>query len=220
MCISPFRKKNRDSQHEGFRFKTKVDHERQTRRIARQAQDDRRFGRPDGAGSRYQMRQNLAALGNDFWIENEHGQRTFKVDGKALRIRRTLIFEDALGSERCKIRERMPLVKGNIEIDGAYREQIAMVKALLIVKITGEPNLEVQENRLTHECTIGEGRQRSAEISKKRFSSATTAGSRSTPGKMMPSSWQWQCAAPKWHTEDSRHLTFECSKSSSGECLG
>jgi uncharacterized protein YxjI len=30
------------------------------------------------------MRQKMVAIGDDFWIENEHGQKVFKVDDKAL----------------------------------------------------------------------------------------------------------------------------------------
>ena len=52
---------------------------RQDRRDDRQ--DDRGLGRPGGGGNRYQMRQKMVAIGDDFWIENEHGQKVFKVDG-------------------------------------------------------------------------------------------------------------------------------------------
>jgi hypothetical protein len=32
----------------------------------------------------------LVSFGDDFWIENEQGQRAFKMDGKMLRVRDTL----------------------------------------------------------------------------------------------------------------------------------
>ena len=48
----------------------------------------------------YQMRQNLVSIGDDFWIENDQREKMFKVDGKALRVRQTLIFEDPHGQER------------------------------------------------------------------------------------------------------------------------
>ncbi len=51
--------------------------------------------------NRYKIRQNLISIGDDFWIENEAGQKVFKVDGKVLRIRKTLVFEDAKGKEAC-----------------------------------------------------------------------------------------------------------------------
>ena len=45
--------------------------------------------------NRYKIRQNLISIGDDFWIENEEGNKVFKVDGKVLRSRKTLVFEDA-----------------------------------------------------------------------------------------------------------------------------
>jgi uncharacterized protein YxjI len=39
------------------------------------------FGRK-GTATRYQMRQKLIAFGDDFYIENEAGQKVFEVDGK------------------------------------------------------------------------------------------------------------------------------------------
>jgi uncharacterized protein YxjI len=39
------------------------------------------------------MREKLVSIGDDFWIENESGQKAFKVDGKALRVRQTLKME-------------------------------------------------------------------------------------------------------------------------------
>ena len=35
---------------------------------------------------RYLMRKQMFSIGDDFWIEDESGQRTFRVDGKVLRI--------------------------------------------------------------------------------------------------------------------------------------
>jgi uncharacterized protein YxjI len=101
----------------------------------------------------------------------------FKVDGKALRVRQTLVFEDAHGTEMYKIQERMMRVKDSMEIEDAHGKQVAMVKKALItpvrerwvVKIKGGPDLEVQGNILDHEYTIGEGRDKVAEVSKKWF---------------------------------------------------
>jgi hypothetical protein len=38
------------------------------------------------------MREKLFAIGEDFWIENEAGEKAVKVDGKALRMRDTLTY--------------------------------------------------------------------------------------------------------------------------------
>jgi uncharacterized protein YxjI len=54
-------------------------------------------------GTRYRMREKIFAIGDDFWIETEDGQRVFKVNGKALRIRSTFILESPSGEELFKI---------------------------------------------------------------------------------------------------------------------
>ena len=146
--------------------------------------EDRQLGRPGGGGNRYQMRQKMVAIGDDFWIENEHGQKVFKVDGKALRVRQTLSFEDAHGNELAKIQERMLRVKDSMEIEDASGKRVGMVKKALItpirerwvVKIKDGPDLDVQGNILDHEYSIGEGRDKVAEVSKKWFRIRDTYG--------------------------------------------
>jgi uncharacterized protein YxjI len=162
---------------------------REERREERQ--DDRQLGRPGGAGNHYKMRQKMISIGDDFWIEDERGQRVFKVDGKALRVRQTLIFEDARGNELCKIQERMLRIKDSMEIEGPNGESIAMVKKALItpirerwvVKVQNGPDLEVKGNILDHEYSIGEGRDKIAEVSKKWFRVADSYGVSIDPGQ-------------------------------------
>ncbi len=146
-------------------------------------EDRQQFG-IGGSATRYKMRQKLVSLGDDFWIENDRGERTYKVDGKMLRVRQTLIFEDTQGQELCKIQEKMARVKDSMEIEGPNGERMAMVKKALItplrerwvVKIGEGPDLQVQGNLLDHEYSIGEGRDKIAEISKKWFRIADSYG--------------------------------------------
>ena len=49
------------------------------------------------SAKRYMMRQKIVALGDDFYIENERGERVFHIDGKVLTIRDTLVFQDIQG---------------------------------------------------------------------------------------------------------------------------
>ena len=137
------------------------------------------------------MREKLVAIGDDFWIEDEAGQRVFKVNGKVLRVRDTLSFEDAQGHELAKIQERKLRVKDSMEIEGPDGQQLAMVKEALIspirdrftVKIKNGPDLDVKGNILDHEYTIGEGRDSVAEVSKKWFRIRDTYGVEIEPGQ-------------------------------------
>jgi uncharacterized protein YxjI len=130
------------------------------------------------------MRQKLVSFGDDFWIENEQGQKTFKVDGKMLRVRDTLFFEDRSGNELCKIQTKVARIKDSMEIEGPRGERLAMVKKAIIspvrdrwvVKVGNGPDLDVQGNILDHEYNIGEGRDKIAEVSKKWFRIRDTYG--------------------------------------------
>jgi len=152
---------------------------------------DRGPGQSSGGASRYQMREKLVSIGDDFWIENAQGQKTFKVDGKALRVRDTLNFEDRSGKVLCKIQERKLRVKDSMEVEGPGGESVATVKKAIIspvrdrftVKIKNGPDLEVKGNILDHEYTIGEGRDKVAEVSKKWFRVRDSYGVSIDPGQ-------------------------------------
>jgi uncharacterized protein YxjI len=134
--------------------------------------------------NRYQMRQKLVAFGDDFYIENEQGQKVFKVDGKVLRVRDTLVFKDMQGNKLCQIQEQLLRIKDTMKIEGPDGKTLATVKKALItpvrdrwtVKIKDGPDLDVQGNILDHEYRIGEGRQKVGEVSKKWFRIRDTYG--------------------------------------------
>jgi uncharacterized protein YxjI len=137
------------------------------------------------------MRQRLVSIGDDFFIENEAGDRVFKVNGRALRVRDTLIFEDLQGQELCKLQAKVLRVKDSMEIEGPNGEQLAMVKKALIsplrdrwvVKIGDGSDLDVQGNILEHEYTIEEGRNKLAEVSKRWFRLSDVYGVEIEPGQ-------------------------------------
>ena len=134
--------------------------------------------------TRYKIRQKLFSIGDDFWIENQDGQKVFKVDGKALRLRKTLIFEDLKGNKLCQIQERWLPIKETMEIEDPNGKQMAVVKKALItplrdkwnVKVKDGPDLDVQGNIFDLEYKIKQGRKKVAEISKKWFRLTDTYG--------------------------------------------
>jgi uncharacterized protein YxjI len=134
--------------------------------------------------TRYKIRQKMFSIGDDFWIENQHGDRVFKVDGKALRLRKTLFFEDLKGNKLAKIQERLLPIKETMVVEDAEGNQLAVIKKGLIaplgdhwsVNVRGGPDLDVQGNILDHEYAISERRQKVAEVSKAWFSLTDTYG--------------------------------------------
>ena len=134
--------------------------------------------------TRYKIRQNLISIGDDFWIENEQGKRVFKVDGKVLRIRKTLIFEDVKGRKLAQIQERLLAIRDTMAIEDADGDQIATVRKALIaplrdrwsVNVTDGPDLDVQGNIFDHEYEITQGRNQIAQVSKQWFTFTDTYG--------------------------------------------
>jgi uncharacterized protein YxjI len=134
--------------------------------------------------NRYKIRQKLISIGDDFWIENGRGQKVFKVDGKALRLRKTLVFEDVKGRKLVQIKERILAIKDTMVIEDANGRDIATVKKALIaplrdkwnVSVKGGEDLVVQGNILDLQYTIKQGRRKVAEVSKKWFTITDTYG--------------------------------------------
>jgi len=141
-----------------------------------------------GAGSRYRMVEKLVSIGDDFWIQNDEGQRVFKVDGKALRLRDTLVFRDVHGNEVCKIQQRLGRIRDTMEVEGPSGQHLAMVKKAMItplrdrfvVKVGDGPDLVVQGNLLAHEYKIGS----IATVSKKWFRVRDSYGVEIAPGQI------------------------------------
>lgn len=144
-----------------------------------------------GGGNRYQMRQRMFAIGDDFFIEDANGRRAFKVDGKALRVRSTLLFEDAQGRELYKIQEKMVRVRDSMNVEDANGRVVAKVHNALItplrdrwqINISGGDDLSTQGNILNHEYRIERGQQRVATVSKAWFRLRDTYGVEIAPGQ-------------------------------------
>jgi uncharacterized protein YxjI len=138
-------------------------------------------------GNRYRMVEKLVSFGDDFIIQNDYGERVFKVDGKALRVRDTLVFRDMQGNEVCKIQQRIALIRDSMEIGGPDSQRLAMVhKAMItpirdryVVKVGDGPDLEIQGNILDHEYRIGNV----ATVSKKWFRVRDSYGVEIAPGQ-------------------------------------
>ncbi len=150
----------------------------------------RRERREEREATRYQMRQRMISIGDDYVIENDRGERVFKLDGKALRIRKTILFEDMDGRELCKIQERMLHVRDSMEIEGPDGNRIALVQKAMITPLrerwvikTDGPDLHIQGNLVDHEYTIERDGDKVAEVSKRWFRVRDSYGVEVFPGE-------------------------------------
>ena len=138
--------------------------------------------RDEPEGRRFQMREKLLSIGDDFWIEDEAGNRAYRVDGKAARLRETILLKDAEGREVAKIQERKLSIRDKmaIERDG---ETIATVhKALVgirdrfLIDLERGAGLKAHGNIVDHEYEIERDGETIARVSKKWFRVRDTYG--------------------------------------------
>ena len=141
-------------------------------------------------GTRYQMREKLFAIGDDFWVETEGGERAFKVNGKALRVRDTFILESPSGDELFKIQEKKLRVRDTMEIERAG-DTVATIKKALItplrdrfaIELEAGGELSAKGNIVDHEYEIERDGEKIAEISKRWFRVRETYGIEVAPGE-------------------------------------
>ena len=147
-----------------------------------------------GLDTRLKVRERLFAFGDDFWVETGRGQRAYLVDGKALRVRDTLLFKDSQGRERYKLQEKIARVRDTMTLYNADGSTAATIKKALItplrdrytVDLPGQPGLETQGNILHHEYTIEQSGRRVASVSKSWFRIRDTYGIDVVPGTIDP----------------------------------
>jgi uncharacterized protein YxjI len=134
------------------------------------------------AGRRFQMREKLASIGDDAWIEDDQGDRLYKVDGKAFRIRDTFILKDRGGHEVAKIQERKLHVRDTLAIERDGRTVATVHKALVGIRdrfkidIEEGDDLNAHGNVVDHEYEIRRDDDVVAKISKKWFRVRDTYG--------------------------------------------
>jgi uncharacterized protein YxjI len=142
------------------------------------------------AGTRYQMREKLFAIGDDFWIETEQGQRMFKVNGKAMRIRETFILESPSGEEVFKIQEKKLSIRDKMTIERGG-DTVATIKKALITPLRDRFEIELEDggelsakgNIVDHEYKIERDGEKVAEVSKRWFRIRDTYGIEIAPGE-------------------------------------
>ena len=133
-------------------------------------------------GTQYQMREKMFAIGDDFWIEKD-GEKVFKVNGKALRIRDTLVLESPSGEELFTIQEKKLSVRDKMEIEHDGKRVATIKKALVSplrdrysIEVEAGEDMEAKGNIVDHEFKFERGGDKVAEVSKRWFRVRDTYG--------------------------------------------
>ena len=121
------------------------------------------------------MREKLLSIGDDFWIENEAGERAYKVNGKAFRLRQTFVLEDGSGNEVARIQERKLTIRDKMAIE-RWGETVATVHKALVglrdrfaIDVEHGADMKAKGNIVDHEYEIERDGDTVATVSKKWF---------------------------------------------------
>jgi uncharacterized protein YxjI len=140
--------------------------------------------------TRFQMRQRLFAIGEDYDIRDDRGRVAFHVDGKVLRIRETFVIQDTQGNEVATVKQKLLALRETmtVERDG---ELLASVRKALIRLLRDKFVIDLKEGEdmvatggfWEHDYTIRRGNQTVATVSKRWFTFRDTYGIEIEPGE-------------------------------------
>jgi len=136
----------------------------------------------DNGTHKFQMYEKLMSFGDDSWIENEDGDKVYKSDGKALRMRKTFILEDDSGNNLAEIKERVLTVRDKMSLKFPDGRSATVHKKLIgfrdryKVEMDGGEDLHAHGNIADHEYEIEKAGDTIATISKKWFKVRDTYG--------------------------------------------
>ncbi|MFE4665770.1 LURP-one-related/scramblase family protein [Streptomyces sp. NPDC056716] len=110
---------------------------------------------------RFLVRERLLGFGDDYWIEDDRGNKAFLVDGKAMRLRETFELKDPQGQVLIDIRQKMFALRDTmvIERDGEQlarirRKRLSLLRNHYRVSLADGTELDVSGKILDREFAI------------------------------------------------------------------
>ncbi|MFG2354953.1 LURP-one-related/scramblase family protein [Streptomyces sp. NPDC048521] len=110
---------------------------------------------------RFLVRDRILGIGDDWWIEDEHGRKVFLVDGKAMRLRDTFELKDTEGRVLIDIHQKMFALRDTmvIERDGEglariKRKRLSLLRNHYRVSLVDGTELDVSGKILDREFAV------------------------------------------------------------------
>ncbi|MGW7264294.1 LURP-one-related/scramblase family protein [Streptomyces sp. NPDC054842] len=132
---------------------------------------------------RYLVRERLLGFGDDYWIEDQHGNKVFLVDGKAMRMRDTFELKDARGRVLVDIHQKMFALRDTmvIERDGdplatIKRKRLSLLRNHYRVSLVDGTELDVSGRIMDREFAIDYDNELLAQISRRWLNVRETYG--------------------------------------------
>ncbi|MGW1157448.1 LURP-one-related/scramblase family protein [Streptomyces sp. NPDC002513] len=132
---------------------------------------------------RFLVRDRLLGFGDDYWIEDQHGNKVFLVDGKAMRLRDTFELKDTQGHVLIDIHQKMFALRDTmvIERDGEplariRRKRLSLLRNHYRVSLADGTELDVSGKILDREFAIDYEGELLAQISRRWLTLRETYG--------------------------------------------
>ncbi|NJP51143.1 hypothetical protein HCJ93_13925 [Streptomyces sp. SBST2-5] len=110
---------------------------------------------------RFLVRDRLLGIGEDYWIEDDRGNKVYLVDGKAMRLRDTFELKDTQGRVLIDIHQKMLALRDTmvIERDGAplariRRKRLSLLRNHYRVYLVDGTELDVSGKILDREFAV------------------------------------------------------------------
>jgi uncharacterized protein YxjI len=138
---------------------------------------------------RYQVRERLFSIKDDFWITDENGNRVFFVNAKVLSLRGTLELEDASGRKLAAIKHKLLTFTDAMEIehDGSviatvHKAVFSPLHHRAVIDLPGR-RLEAVGDIIDKDFEIRDGDRVAGRISRAWFRVRDTYGVEVAPGE-------------------------------------
>ncbi|WP_330289330.1 LURP-one-related/scramblase family protein [Streptomyces sp. NBC_00576] len=123
---------------------------------------------------RFLVRDRLLGIGDDYWIEDQHGNKVYLVDGKAMRLRDTFELKDTQGRVLIDIHKKMLALRDTmvIERDGnplatIRRKRLSLLRNHYLVSLVDGTELDVSGKILDREFAVDYDGELLAQISRR-----------------------------------------------------
>lgn len=139
---------------------------------------------------RYQMRQKILCLGDDYTVTDQAGRERYIIDGAAFTIRDSTSFRDTEGNELAHIRRRLLSLGKTYEIERngrttvVHKHLFTLFSCKFSVDVPGPDDLEAKGNLTDHEYSFADASGKVvAVVSKRWFTIRDTYGVEIDPGQ-------------------------------------
>ncbi|MFE3201416.1 LURP-one-related/scramblase family protein [Embleya sp. NPDC059237] len=139
---------------------------------------------------RYLVREKMFAIGDDFWVTTEDGEKVYLVDGKALTLHDRLELKDSAGTVLATVKKKIVSIHHAMKVQDATGETVATVRKKMFtplheaftVELAVGTELTVRGDMFHHEYGISGPNGPVAQITRKWLRVRDTYGIDIAPG--------------------------------------